>query len=245
MRHLWILGCVGLAACANSGTETGNAFEIAVPAISSEDPVDLIGLDAQGSDLLVETARASVRRIDFEIPAPFTCDQHAFDAPVTCDDAGATIRVHGPYVLDLVEIRSTPSLTNLSVPRLPYDRVDVRFQESDALDELLDPGDPLLTHTLRVTGQMDYNGPINFELTLDFTEDARFDGQDVDTLRVLLELDVAQWFDTAPITQCLDDGDLVVNAGTVLIADSTGGCSDIENSIKDAIRGSGALRPSS
>ena len=84
-------------------------------------------------------------------------------------------------------------------------------------------------------------------MALDFTQDAVFEDlggvsvQEGVGNEVLLLLDVADWFSQLPLTECLDDGDLELTGGALVLADDAGGCSDIENTIKDAIKDSGQL----
>jgi hypothetical protein len=57
-------------------------------------------------------------------------------------------------------------------------------------------------------------------------------------------LDAAAWLDGLRLTDCLDDGDLIVIGGVMLIDEltGTGNCSDVEGDIKDNIDRSGELR---
>jgi hypothetical protein len=61
----------------------------------------------------------------------------------------------------------------------------------------------------------------------------------VDDLAV--ELDVALWFGTLPITTCIDDGDLVIDGQNHLLIANSGDCSTVENDLKEAMKTSGQL----
>jgi hypothetical protein len=86
-----------------------------------------------------------------------------------------------------------------------------------------------------------------FEMALTFTADVRFEGPDTDIVLdeskaedLVLKLDVAMWFNTLPITTCIDTGDLVIVENHLEIVDS-GDCSTIENDLKEAMKASGQL----
>jgi hypothetical protein len=86
-----------------------------------------------------------------------------------------------------------------------------------------------------------------FEMALTFTADVRFEGPDTDIVLdeskaedLVLKLDVAMWFNTLPITTCIDTGDLVIVENHLEIVDS-GDCSTIENDLKEAMKTSGQL----
>jgi hypothetical protein len=49
------------------------------------------------------------------------------------------------------------------------------------------------------------------------------------------------WFNTLPITTCINDGDLVIDENNHLVISDSGDCSTIENDLKDAMKTSGQL----
>jgi hypothetical protein len=237
------------------GTDIGNALSaIEMAARSSDDPgaEDPAGDDAQGTALTVQAARAYLRHIQLDLPTGTPCDSlgdsdDGLVAPLSCEADKLTIE--GPFVIDLLERTSDPSLQDLRLPELTYTRVDVRFDDADPEDGLVDEADPLAESTLLVQGEFEYQAATTtYTVLLDFNEDARFESPegirvtDEEVSTLLLSLDVARWFSALPITQCLDAGDLVVDGGHVDLNDDQGGaCGALENELKDAIKESGRL----
>lgn len=244
-----IFGFIASACGDNSGTETGNAMDVTVAAISSAYPTEMfpIGADPSGTEFSVEEAYAYVNNIEFDLPEGTTCadfDPAELSAPVFCEeeDGDDGFRVEGPYVIDLIAGDSTPALRQLSIPPATYNRVFVRLDVSESGGPPV-PAD-LLGNTLLARGSFSYDGsPAHFELALSFTEEARFEQiTGVMTRDVLLALDVVDWFAAAPITECLDDGDLTLDNGTLTIQSSAGGaCTSLEQDIRDGVSGSGEL----
>jgi hypothetical protein len=254
-----------LSGCGEAGAPGTTTVRLAVRGDSSS--VAPSATDASGAALRVEAARANVRSIGFTLANGMRCSEldPAALGDARCDDdatddvgddnpstGGSStddsdeVRLYGPFVVDLMTGAATPSLEGLHIPAQTYTRVDVRFDDADPRDGLVSDGDPLAEQTLLASGAMTHGGEdLRFELTLDFSEDARFEqasgpiavSADAPS-EVLLWLDVARWFQAVRIGECMSDGDLVVSNGTVII-DDRGDCSDVEGALKDAIKESG------
>lgn len=204
------------------------------------------GRDAQGTAFTVEAARANVRHIELDLGAGTECASVTVAAPLTC--TGSTVTVPGPFVVDLMTGEATPSLAAIQIPAATYERIDVRFDDAKEADGIITRSDPLVDLTLVASGSFVREGNTTaFRLALKFNEDARFEraggvqvGGGGDEL--LLTLDVAGWFSSLSLTDCLDDGDLDLGAdGALEIEDGQGSCSDVESSLKTAIKRSGQL----
>ena len=244
-----------IAACGPSaGTSTGNG--LAMSATSGTQPLVASppAADLQGTEFSLSTVRAYVRHVEFDLPSGTVCAdvEDAVDPTTLCNDSGSsgssTITLEGPFVFDLLNKTSTPPLDTIQLPAATYKRIDVRFDDALVSDGLVTSTDPLADNTLVAAGDFTYNGTAHtFDLALKFNEDARFESVDGVTLEenlaatILLNLDVDDWFSATPITQCIDDGDLTLTGTHLLIEDSSGGCSGIENGIKEAIKLSGQL----
>lgn len=254
MKNLTLPLLLTLAAC---GAETGNGLgpTVALRASQSgsglhvaQDPPVLEGTDAQGTPLTLAHARANVRSIELYSPDGQLCvDADYADSGFTVHCDSAKMRIEGPIVVDLMTGASVPSLERVVLPAAVYQRVDVRLEHAKK-GEVLQDGDPLLDLTLIADGELSYRGtPTPYDLGLKFSEDARFEsatGVEVgstEAARVLLLLDVSQWFTAIPLTGCLDDGDLSIEGGRIAIEDKGGRCNDIEKALKDAIKGSSRL----
>lgn len=241
---------------AGCGTETGNgAVTVKVGLTSTgtggSDTV-LVGSDAQGTSLSISSARASVRHIELHRPSGKTsCEGYETSntARVKCD--GGKVRVNGPFDVDLLTRTARPSLEGLAIPPDTYRRLDVRLEAAKVQDGLIAAGDPLEGESLLVSGTIAYpaGSSTPFELALRFDGDARFeDGAgfvvEADGVsEVLLLLDVAAWFASAPITQCIEDGELVITGGRLIIEDKGAGrCKDLTAALVDAVKSSGRLK---
>lgn len=254
MKRLLLIALVSLASLSGcAGVETGNGragFTTATVQLALRTAAGTPGAptteDSAGTKYVFTTARAVVRHVELSLPSGQTCtslDLTGLDSRITCDPSG--LRVNGPFVVDLLTGVSTPSLADLSVPAGVYDRVDVRFDDAKGA---VPASDPLSKNTLLAEGTFDTGaGPQSFRLRLKFNEDARFERPGGFELtedaaeEVLLWLDVASWFKSLPLTECIDEGRFDEEGGKLLFEDSGGGCSDIENTLKKAIKESGQL----
>ena len=137
---------VAVGACAPSG-----GAAVAVQATSSTtqalDGVDVPSAqDDAGNSVTIAAAEVHLRDIRLTLPAGVACaDVEASLVSAGCEDAddsddsggdneddhGAEIIVDGPFVVDLVAGTSTPTLDDVRVPAMRYDRVDLRVDESD------------------------------------------------------------------------------------------------------------------
>jgi hypothetical protein len=157
------------------------------------------------------------------------------------------IRFEGPWVVNLIERTSEPALTDLRLPPLTYKRVDLRFDDADPDHGLVSPDDLLAENTMVIEGGFSYGGEdATYRVSLRFNEDARFEHPDgipvdEDASSLLLTLDVGQWFTSASITECLNEGELEIIGGHMELNDETGDCGSVENEIKEAIKRSGQL----
>lgn len=191
-------------------------------------------IDESGTLFTITETRVNVRHIQFDLPE----DSDA--------DSSNKISLDGPFLFNLTDGTSTPDITSFSVEPGTYKRIDIRFDDTEALDGLVQSGDPLLDNTMVIKGTFDYDGNAarNFQLVLKFNEDLRFEeaaGINVDegqTTDMLLELDVSEWLTGIDITSCLDSGELSLDSnGDLNLDDSNASdCQDIEGIIKDNIK---------
>lgn len=229
------------------GAETGNGVAIVTMKLTAEDDT-LDTVDAQGTAFNLERAQVNVRHIELLAPGDKLCNDADYEDTgfvVHCDSA--KIRIEGPIVVDLITGETTPSLDAVKVPAATYQRVDVRIDDAKSADGLVEGNDRLLDHTLDASGTFQYQGAsTDFDFRLNVNEDVRFEAPGGVTItedgakEVLLLLDVATWFTALPITRCLDDGDLTVANGRLELEDQ-GRCSNLQNSLKDAIKRSARL----
>lgn len=253
--QLSVLLALGLvAACGGEsigGTNTGNAL-VSIRMGATQGPPQALsqvsGNDAQGTAFVITAARAYIRDIRFSLPLGTTCEtlEAELAAPVVCDDNA--IEIQRKLVVDLLADTAPAELEGIEVPPLDYRRVDVRFDDADDATDPVPTTDPLWDNTLVAQGTFAYQATTYpFELVLSFDEEASFEqpaslglapGKAAD---LLLALDVEKWFAAIPITACLDDGDLAITGGKLILQDSEGSCGEIEDAIKNAIKGSAEL----
>jgi hypothetical protein len=244
-----------IAACGSEPVAGGDgALSMRLALTASQPPQGsapgAIALEDQGGTAFtIESAEAHVRHIRLDLPEGQACADLDFDfrAPVSCEDE--RIEIAGPFVVDLIAGTAQPSLANLRIPPGDYARVDVRFDDSEPDDGLVDASAALADHTMHATGRFDHDGQeMSFELLLKLNEDARFEAPGGIALGeaggsdALLMLDVSDWFSALPVIECMEDGELTVEDGTLLIDDERSECSEIEDTLKDAIKGSGQLQ---
>jgi hypothetical protein len=247
LRHLTLLVMLaGAAACGRSGpsisdegttlihagVNTGNGLasaSFAFGAAQAPDPnnasTTVTVPDRSGTPFTLTTARAAIGR-------------------VTLESSTAEVRLPGPFVADLLAQTLTPSLQDVAVPAAAYTAVTLTFAQAKAG---LSPSDPLDGNTIYLAGTfVDAGTPTRFSVALQFNEDARFASAGTidlarDTHALLrVEFDIAGWFSTLPLTDCLTQGDLGVVNGVLNLGQSHGGaCSDVRGALKDAIEASG------
>jgi len=256
-----LIGTLLLATTAcegESGTHIGNppatsvGFQMLVT--TSHDDGGLSFEDDTGVVYQLTSAHAYVRDIEFDLPDGQSCEaiEPGLAGGARCDDSEAgrpKIVVDGPFAVDLIAGTSTPSIDDVRVPLLTYRRIDMRLVDADPDDGVVDEGDALVDRSLVARANFDYmSTPLELELSLRFNEDVRFEHDDgvapPDDGSLLALLDVALWLDDLPIGDCLDDSELDVSGGRLVVDDDTSGggdCSDIENTVKDNIKDSGAL----
>lgn len=249
------------AACAEEQTSSmiGNptvALDIRVTSSALEtSPAALVFLDDEGTEYTLSDASAYVRDIEIDLPDGVDCEDIEADLAggAVCEngDSGSSdsIVVDGPFVVDLVAGTATPSIAEIRLPSLPFRRVDIRLDDGRVDDGLLAPGDELVDRSLVVRADFEYmDEPVVLELSLKFNEDVRIEepgGVELsDSEDLVVLLDAAGWFEGIRIGRCLDDDDLVVEDGVLVIDDDagSGSCSSVEGDIKDNIKESGQLR---
>ena len=187
--------------------------------------------DDSGSPFTLTEARVNVRHLQFD----------ALEAGT----ASESITIEGPFIFDLVNQSTDPDLSEMEVSPGVYGRIDIRFDDAEEEDALLNAGDPLLDNSMHLQGSFSYDGDSqrSFTMILKFNEDLRFEDpygiliEEGTSNDILLRLDVSQWLKGVDITSCLEDGDLELEAdGSLLINDEGSSCGDIENTIKENIK---------
>lgn len=218
----------------------------------------MVAVEFQASASTVQAGNSLTISDDGATPFTFTSAQiHLRDieldlADGDCDDVeGATcseqsVKIEGPFVVDLLTGVSTPSLADVRVPAGIYKRIDFRIDDARIEQGLVDAASPLANRSMVASASFQHDGEtMSLDLLLRFNEDIRVEdpaGIDVsgDAAALLTRFDASLWLDGLDIEDCLARGELAVTPTGVRLDDNassgTGGCSDIENVIKRNIK---------
>ena len=228
-----------------AGTHIGNPGDLdfrATSALRAEDGAPA-SRDAKGEFYGLREARINLRDIELDLPDGVGCAELE-GALVGASCEGDKIRVEGPLLIDLLEGSAQPSIAEVRIPPLTYKRVDYRIDDAEDLPD----GHVLEDHSFYVAAGFERDGqPLELRILLKFNEDARVEAPIGVALpgggRLTVNFDAAQWLSDVPIGDCLDDGDLEIDNGVVLV-DEDSDCGEIEGTIKDNIKSSTALQSS-
>lgn len=234
-----------LAACTPGGSAglTVKATSAASQALDGRD-VPVVN-DAGDQAFALAAATVHLKDIRLSLPAGVACADVA-DALVgaSCEDVddsadeggddsgeGAEIKIEGPFVVDLVAGTATPSLDDVRVPALRYERVDLRVDEGE--DGASFEG----TWATTVN-----DAAVDVHFAFDFSEDIRVEqpgGVDVAAEGALLvQFVVDDWFAGADLGACLQSGEVAVEAGAADLGDGDDVCDDIADLVKDNMKNS-------
>lgn len=239
LKNLYLAAFTALLGLGCGGDEVGTTqLQIRAASTMAVSPsADLVMLDTADTAFTLSAATLNLRDIKLDLPNGTRCaDVEADLENATCSsdsDDDDTIKIDGPFVVDLVAGTSTPTLDDVVIPALSYRRVDFRVDDIDDV-------------SFAVVADFDLEGTaMTLDLSLDFNEDIRIEqagGVDVTADSDLIaEFVIDDWLAGVDIGACIDDGDVSVEGTTVTVSeDSTSGsCSDIENVIKDNMKDSG------
>lgn len=244
---------VALLGCSTkdtTGSHIGNPATLTVVATSAltSDDATLTITDQNQTRYHVKHLKVVMRDIRLRAKTTLGCDDIEPDALIgaTCQSEpdGVSIRVGGPLVVDLLKGTATPSLSVVRIPVLTYERIDYRLDDGSA-DDGITPQD-LIDRSLSLGASFEFQGqPVELSLRLKFNEDARVERGDTQTLvtggQVKLLFELQRWFDNIPLTQCLDDEELKIENGVLLIDDNFDGCKELEGVLKANIKNSTRL----
>ena len=182
--------------------------------------------DAGGTTFTATEARINVRHIQMD------------------STDGDQVSIDGPLVFNVLTGTASGGVADFAAKKGTYKRVDVRIDDSNVTDGILDPADPLVGNSLYITGTHDYGTGGNFTLVLKFNEDIRFEdpnGVEItdDGSAVLLSLNMAEWMTGVNITTCLETDITVDINGDFVIDDNSpasGACNAIEGDIKSNMK---------
>lgn len=243
------------SACSGSG-DTGFSVRAVTSASHTADTPEAV-TDQGGSQYTLVEAWLHIRDIELDLPAGVTC------ADVEADLAGgaycdpdddslddspeAKIKLDGPFIVDMITGETTPSLAGVRVPALAYSRIDVRADDGDPQEGLVEPGSALDDATYVVAATFEYEGSTTeLRFSLNFDEDIRIEQPGGIELAgdedLVAEFVVDSWLNGVDIAGCIGDGELSIDSGVVSVDDrNDGACGGIEDTIKNNMKNSGRL----
>lgn len=203
--------------------------------------------DSSGTTFTLTSLRLAVEEIELDMPANISCGDilGRFDPRVQCDDDGALggedqIKIDGPFVIDVLEGTSTPDLSQLRVPAIGYTTIDLEVDTARAEDDLVSIQDDIIDNTVILRADFEFENQKR-ELLLEFSfkaeaktsADDLADGAVEDGGVLVLQLDVTNWLDSIPVTDCLISGALKPRDGVVELGeDGVDGCENAENAFE-------------
>jgi hypothetical protein len=222
---------------------------IAMSALSKDGKAP-VAKDGTSSAFTMQQGLLHLRHIELDLPSGRSCSDLAGQlSGATCrDGAGgeeAKVRVEGPIVVDLVAGTSTPSLANVVIPSGTYRRIDLRVDDGQPQQGVVQAGSPLDRNALAVIAAFDHRGtPAVLDLRLNFDEDIRIEqpagvsvaaGEDL-----VARFAAANWLAGINLNACVDT--LTATAGRYVIDDrNDGACAGIEDTVKRTMKQSGDL----
>lgn len=233
--------CTGLET-GNGGTDDG---EVSVKlGLVAADPGVFAGEDADGRAFVVTTAEAYIQSIELMLPPGEHCDDlsnpgQAAELGQAQSCTGRTVRVDGPWTVDLTTGAADPPMSNVRVRPGVYESIEIHMA----------PSDPVDGQSLVASGRFDDGTGVDkpFRLEASFNDKTRFAGEFTvepgTTVEALAGLDVTGWFADLPISQCAADGDLDLDGDTVVLEQGKKSCAGIKKTLRDAIEASAFLSP--
>lgn len=264
MKKLTIILTVALLWCGceeTAGTHIGNpstsTVGIALEATSSDGGSGFS--DDGGLAMTLADARLYVTAIELELPAGAHCSAYesGLTGPVSCANEGSgqgqqnreTIMVQGPFAADLMAGTATPDLSSVGIPPLRYQHVVVRVALGDTAGGVLASDDELVGLSFAARASFEYmSSPAELRMRLGFQGDLEFSlGGNVELEpgdNLIVEFDAAGWLKGIRLGDCLDNGDLTMEEGVVVIDEDagTGECAQTRNQFEENVRGSGQVR---
>lgn len=219
-------------------------------------------------------ARLSISEIRIELPVGVDCSQVTTNAAnVSCEaedhnevedessddnphqsssSSEAKLKIAGPFVVDLIAGTFTPSIDDLKLPAGVYKKIELRSEDGDYHDGVIESDDDMNGKSLFASGTFtdssdsshDFNLALRFneDITIELTDGVAVSAGITNALQAVWTL--SDWFAGVDLAECVDNDDLEFETdGSLTIDEDTdgGSCGDIEGMIKDNIKGSGKM----
>jgi hypothetical protein len=244
-----------------AGSETGNGerserekrpVSVEMRLEGPEGPEDEIATrDRGGVEFVIESAVASVERIDFIMPAHETCAGLPLVAEpyaASCGAARDRVRLDGPWTVDLLSGEFEPVLEGIEVLEGAFASIEARLWPGDAGVAGVVAGSALDGAALDVSGHVALGGRERpFGLTLDIQGSGRFMGVEAVTIgpesdAVELTFEVLDWFSTLDLGSCIEAGMVPTEGGVLRLEQADRRvCGDIERALRQALADTGRV----
>lgn len=240
-----------------AGSETGNGarprtkLPVSIEMRLLSPGALLTMLDSGGTAFTIDSAIASVQRIEFVMPAGDECEGLSdvvlpYSAACGLDDR---MRIDGPWVVDLVSGDFQPPLEGVDVLGGVFDRIEMKLAPGEAGVGGVGAGDALDGATLDVDGSVALGAETRpFGLTLAINVQSRFEdagavviGEDADAVQ--LTLDVGNWFSTIDLGACIAQGSVPSSDGVLRLESAPREvCGDVARAVRQALSLTGRVR---
>ncbi|QDG51618.1 hypothetical protein FIV42_12930 [Persicimonas caeni] len=252
----WLAAGCGDNGDGDSPQEFGTA-QVRLEAMSSTNTManQLEFEDPSGTLYSMTSLTIAVEELEFDLPANISCGDIGgeFDARVQCDDDGALggedqIKIDGPFVFNVLEGTSTPDLSTIRIPAIGYTTVDLEVDTARIEDNTVPRDADIIDHTVVAFSDFEFmNSKRELMLDFSFKAEAKASADDLPQAAVadggtlVLQLDVANWLDSIPVTDCLMAGSLKSRDGLVTLDDEAiDDCGDaeaqFESNFEDSLR---------
>ena len=199
--------------------------------------------DSSGTVYTLTSLRLAVEEIELDLPDGVTCGDlgSGYSRFLECDDDGLLggedqVRLDGPFVFNVIDGTSRPDVSEIEIPAVNYQQVDLEVDTARVEDDLLPIESDLIDRTVVAYADFESdNQKRQLQLNFSFKAEAKAGGGDQTNLdleqgdTLVLTLDVANWLNNIPVTECLQVGELKAGGGIVELDDeSIGECEDAE-----------------
>lgn len=230
MKKFSILALLALviSSCTNDSTSGGNVT-LKASAVSSTGKTSLTARTAATSTVVITDFKINIGKIKFETDME--------DAMYSTDPKHDDVKLHGPFLLDLLDPNLTlsPFITSVNVPNARYEEIEFKFEKSTLVGEM-NGKTYLIKGTINgkpfiIWSDKDAEHELDFE---DHNKDFTINGNDI-SLNIKIHLDTLM----ARLTALANQGLLLDTDGDGVIEISTGSDdshNDIGELIKDLLK---------
>ncbi|MBF0432323.1 MAG: hypothetical protein HQK83_13645 [Fibrobacteria bacterium] len=212
--------------------------------VKSTQSDSLVVRDANGTDFIIKSISVIIRKLFFQIESEDYCEQEP--------EHDCEYLLEGPFINDLLSGSSVPSLKGVSLPAALFHEVELNFDSLETEDSLYASFPALQGNSILMKGYFSYKGKIDraFSIHLTVVEELEFEGkenliiQPDSSLSWKVDLNAGNWFQNIEITNCLDNGELMLDSNGNLLLNNPKECNELNTRLKTNILNSGSIKES-